>query len=255
MYNLEELSCLNSTQHSNIDTKKKTIYERIKLIYSRNSQFQFLTQKDYNGGCDAKKLLDALESLNFKKTKKWSDSTVVHVHQRSFIIWEHEFSVDGIIIGAVTEFFNPNAFDRLFLNLIIQKSNILFPSNITEDTGETTDAITELFAKELKNVSICDKWKSNGEIYFKQKISFFVSRGLGIEAVLPAFPCKSSNFKKVATWKPDKGEELGLKKLISFTESVKKIYAPGMLIWIVSDGHVFSDCSKYSLAFHCHIIY
>lgn len=255
MYNFDELSCLNSTQHSNIDTKKKTIYERIKLIYSRNSQFQFLAKQDYNGGCDSEKLLEALESLNFKQKQNWSESTVVHVDQISLIIWEHECSVKGVFIGAVTEFFNTNTFDRLFLNLVIQKSNIFFPSKITEDTGETTDAITELFAKELKNISICDKWKSTGEIYFKEKISFFVSRGLKIEAVLPAFPCKSSNYKKVATWRPDKGEELGLTKLISFTESVKKIYAPGILIWIVSDGHVFSDCSKYTFAIYVPIIY
>ena len=41
---------------------------------------------------------------------------------------------------------------------------------------------------------------------------------------------------------PDKGEELALSRLIQFADSIAKIYPPGIIIWIVSDGHVFSDC-------------
>jgi pyoverdine/dityrosine biosynthesis protein Dit1 len=26
---------------------------------------------------------------------------------------------------------------------------------------------------------------------------------------------------------------------------VQKVYDPGALLWIISDGHVFSDCSEY----------
>ncbi|KAF5100322.1 hypothetical protein D0Z00_001290 [Geotrichum galactomycetum] len=47
---------------------------------------------------------------------------------------------------------------------------------------------------------------------------------------------------KVATNVPDKGEELAMRRLINVCKIVKKIYPPGMKVWIVSDGHVFSDC-------------
>lgn len=60
--------------------------------------------------------------------------------------------------------------------------------------------------------------------------------------MLPAFPCKSSNFDKVGGLVPDKGEELALRRLIKATQDAAKIYPPGMKVWIVSDGHVFSDC-------------
>lgn len=47
---------------------------------------------------------------------------------------------------------------------------------------------------------------------------------------------------KVAGIFPDKGEELALRRILEFSEMVKNIYSPGIKMWVVSDGHVFSDC-------------
>ena len=38
------------------------------------------------------------------------------------------------------------------------------------------------------------------------------------------------------------GEEIALERLHSFIEAVDGIYEPGGRLWIISDGHVFSDC-------------
>lgn len=107
---------------------------------------------------------------------------------------------------------------------------------------DVTSKITELFDMELRNVTHDDMWDAAGKSYFADRIRFFVARGATIEACLPAFPCKSSNTMKVAGSRPDKGEELALRRLLAFSKMIKEVYEPGIKIWIVSDGHVFSDC-------------
>lgn len=102
--------------------------------------------------------------------------------------------------------------------------------------------VSNAFAQELKHTVENDQWDDIGKAFFSKNVDFFTSRWQPLEAVLPAFPCKSSNVEKVAGEMPDKGEELALSRLIQFAASVKEIYPPGIIIWIVSDGHVFSDC-------------
>ena len=77
-----------------------------------------------------------------------------------------------------------------------------------------------------------------------------MSRNLRLELCLPAFPCKSSNLRKVLGVVPDKGEELALRRLHEFVRLVKEIYDPGARVLIVSDGHVFSDCSMIPFLDH-----
>jgi pyoverdine/dityrosine biosynthesis protein Dit1 len=40
---------------------------------------------------------------------------------------------------------------------------------------------------------------------------------------------------------PDKGEELAIETLIDFIKAINEIYEPGALLYLVSDGRVFSD--------------
>ena len=96
----------------------------------------------------------------------------------------------------------------------------------------------------MKNVSVTDEWDQVGKKYFTGIVDFFTSKNAKLEACLPAFPCKSQNTLKTAGVVPDKGEELALRHLKAFIDSVDKVYPPGMKLWIISDGHVFSDCSK-----------
>jgi pyoverdine/dityrosine biosynthesis protein Dit1 len=45
---------------------------------------------------------------------------------------------------------------------------------------------------------------------------------------------------------PDMAEHIALDVLRDFVNEVNKVYAPGATLWVISDGHVFSDCSKYT---------
>src|SRR5689334_7477731 len=71
-----------------------------------------------------------------------------------------------------------------------------------------------------------------------ERIEKFVEKGLPIHCVLPAFPCKSPNLKKVIGTLPDNGEEMALAFLSSLCRQISEIYKPGAQITICSDGRV-----------------
>ncbi|RDW61780.1 isocyanide synthase family protein [Aspergillus mulundensis] len=103
------------------------------------------------------------------------------------------------------------------------------------------ERITTLFEETLKNTSHHDLWHVTGRQYFQARVHTFIKDNARIEFCLPAFPCKSSNPEKVAGVVPDAAEYLALSHLSGFIERVCEIYHPGATLWIVSDGHVFSD--------------
>ena len=74
-----------------------------------------------------------------------------------------------------------------------------------------------------------------------QKIQYFIEREKPIHFILPAFPAKSPNQKKVLSSLPDMGEQVALQFLQSLCVQIRDIYAPGAEITICSDGRVFSD--------------
>ncbi|CCK69554.1 Dit1p KNAG_0C04520 [Huiozyma naganishii CBS 8797] len=138
---------------------------------------------------------------------------------------------------------NENEFHDWFLCHILDQCRLeldsvpVLPSPIAYH-----EMIANFFASNLKNTTAHDEWEACGRDYFIEKVRYFTDRFVQVECVLPAFPCKSSNGNKVHGAVPDKGEELALRNIYRFTELVKEIYPPGMKVWIVSDGHVFSDC-------------
>lgn len=138
-----------------------------------------------------------------------------------------------------------SAFDDWFEALVLSESRLAktaLPVIYTPEVDSVVEKITELFDKEFRNVTHDDMWNQGGRSYFADRVRFFVSRNTIIEACLPAFPCKSSNTMKVAGDRPDKGEELAMRRILAFSKMVQNVYAPGIKVWIVSDGHVFSDC-------------
>ncbi|KAK0724095.1 Pyoverdine/dityrosine biosynthesis protein-domain-containing protein, partial [Lasiosphaeris hirsuta] len=110
------------------------------------------------------------------------------------------------------------------------------------EARETTDKIVHLFDSWLRYAGTNDKWHSRGREYFFGCVFEFVQRRARLEFCLPAFPCKSSNQDKVFGVLPDRGEQLALEHLYSFLEAIAEVYDEGAKLWIVSDGHVFSDC-------------
>jgi len=73
------------------------------------------------------------------------------------------------------------------------------------------------------------------------RIEAFVRAGAPIELVLPAFPAKSPNQKKVLGTLPDLAEERALERLSELLDELTEIWAPGARLTICSDGHVFAD--------------
>lgn len=136
-----------------------------------------------------------------------------------------------------------STFDKWFEGLVLGEAKLdLAQYKVCVFDTHDAEMITDVFDKELRNVVENDKWEFGGRDHFIEKVQFFTSRRVQIQACLPAFPCKSSNTMKVAGNVPDKGEELAMRRLINVCKTVKKFYPPGMKVWIVSDGHVFSDC-------------
>jgi pyoverdine/dityrosine biosynthesis protein Dit1 len=62
-----------------------------------------------------------------------------------------------------------------------------------------------------------------------------------VRFLLPAFPAKSPNPRKVLGALPDMAEELALRYLQGVCEEIRAVYPPGAIITICSDGHVFGD--------------
>ncbi|MFB6436812.1 L-tyrosine/L-tryptophan isonitrile synthase family protein [Streptomyces sp. NPDC056411] len=75
----------------------------------------------------------------------------------------------------------------------------------------------------------------------RAKLERFIERDQPIHFVVPAFPAKSPNEKKVLGALPDLGEYMGLGFLQSLCDYVSHFYRPGARVTICSDGHVFGD--------------
>ncbi|PHM68299.1 L-tyrosine/L-tryptophan isonitrile synthase family protein [Xenorhabdus sp. KJ12.1] len=73
------------------------------------------------------------------------------------------------------------------------------------------------------------------------RIRAFVKQSKTIQCILPAFPTKSPNPRKVLGTVPDMAEKLSLIFLNSLCQRIQLYYPPGANIVICSDGHVFSD--------------
>lgn len=155
----------------------------------------------------------------------------------------------GVILQRLSD--ADTGFDDVFACLLLDGVR-LFTSAPQTQTAATDLAlrgvahrITDLFDTRLRYITEHDKWSGQGRAVFFSRVYEFVRRGVRVEFCLPAFPCKSSNPDKVVGVVPDRGEQLALENLHSFVEAIEGIYEPGAKLWIVSDGHVFSDCSEY----------
>ncbi|KAI1384202.1 Pyoverdine/dityrosine biosynthesis protein-domain-containing protein [Hypoxylon trugodes] len=138
-------------------------------------------------------------------------------------------------------------FESFYIQLILRQIDFAFPytsAPVTTNCPDesTPEVMARLFDRFLRYQGEDDKWDVCGRSYFMGRVRHFTSQGLPIEFCLPAFPCKSSNRNKVTGKDPDRGEQLALERLHFFAETAERIYSGGAKIWIISDGHVFSDC-------------
>lgn len=162
----------------------------------------------------------------------------------SIKVSEYQRDDEQQIRGCIATIENENEFNDWFIYHILDQCRIgnnEIPINVDPNIAYE-ELFADFFAANLKNTIVDDEWEKCGRKYFIDRVKYFTDRYLKIECILPAFPCKSSNWDKVYGMIPDKGEELALRRLIQATKDVVEVYPPGMKIWIVSDGHVFSDC-------------
>lgn len=73
------------------------------------------------------------------------------------------------------------------------------------------------------------------------KVRRWIATSEPIHFLLPSFPAKSPNLKKVLGTLPDMAEELALRFLEKVCAEITDLYSPGARISICSDGRVFSD--------------
>ncbi|GAA5645648.1 L-tyrosine/L-tryptophan isonitrile synthase family protein [Vibrio proteolyticus] len=84
----------------------------------------------------------------------------------------------------------------------------------------------------------------------KMQISDCVTQRKPITLLLPAFPCKTNNLDKVLGHLPDLGEYRVLRKFIQAIRDIQSVYSPGVMLYIFSDYHTFSDYIHVDLEHH-----
>ncbi|GJC82017.1 spore wall maturation protein DIT1 [Colletotrichum liriopes] len=161
-------------------------------------------------------------------------------------------SPTGIVLDATSQNNSSTTtlgaqFEEFFVQLLLGQADfaIRAPELMKSPSAGSlaaTEQIVDLFDGFLRYQGKDDQWEASGRAYFTDRVRHFTSQNARIELCLPAFPCKSSNTNKVLGKAPDRGERLALERLHSFVEAIEAIYQPGAKMWIISDGHVFSDC-------------
>jgi hypothetical protein len=144
-----------------------------------------------------------------------------------------------------------NTFQKFFMSLLLSQIRLQWSPETQEGEYEIlpkdnfyTQNIIQIFDSYLRFAGPNDEWNDGGPNYFEERVRFYTKRAVKIEFCFPAFPCKSSNPNKVAGTMPDRGEEIALMRLHNFVRKIESVYPPGAKVWIISDGHVFSDCSE-----------
>jgi hypothetical protein len=239
-----------------------SIYQRFQAIFIRNLEGELLyckgplqnkIEEDWGaikahlGHDNTEEKCPNLQLRSTRSSQKYPDAVIYETRRPG------EDYATGIVLSAgAEERASQPEFEGFFANLILDQVNLAIPhpnvpsaaARFLDSTAETTEKIVDLFERRLRYIGKDDKWAAVGRAYFSDRIHHFTSQHARLEFCLPAFPCKSSNLNKVAGKEPDRGEELALINLHRFVEEVEEIYEPGAKVWIISDGHVFSDCSQ-----------
>ena len=246
----------NSIPHERDDL---STFSKVLALYSRNADTKKLYCIEEKQNCKFMptwdELMEICENLETKnspivnKVQEYIIPTEIankYTNGMNFSIKVSEYKREdeSQIRGCITTIENENKFNDWFVYHILQNSRISSHEKpvVTNTNSNYHEILADFFAENIKNTVANDQWDFGGRNYFVQRVKYFTDRNMKIEAVLPAFPCKSSNVDKVSGTVPDKGEEFALRRLIKIVDDIKEIYQPGIKIWIISDGHVFSDC-------------
>lgn len=117
-------------------------------------------------------------------------------------------------------------------------------SCLHSSTLETAQSLFDLFAahRRISHPASCTEISCEKcRAPHLPKIEEALRRGEAPVFVLPAFPGKSPNERKVLGALPDEAERSALRFLGDLCQRARRVYAPGIRILICSDGRVFSD--------------
>ncbi|CAR24728.1 Dit1p [Lachancea thermotolerans CBS 6340] len=238
-------------------TEDLSTYSKVLCLYTREpDSYQLYAIEDKQSACFSQRWEKFLELLKHTVSREIgtsgiSERTIEAEAAVEFTclqgvpikVTELRRNDEGQTRGIITIIENENDFSHWMISHILEQTRMDLDEKPAVGHGKLyAEMFTDYFAQNLKNTTKNDQWGEGGREYFLEKTRYFTDRFLKIECILPAFPCKSSNIEKVHGVFPDKGEELALRRLAAATQEVRKFYPPGMKIWIVSDGHVFSDC-------------
>lgn len=120
----------------------------------------------------------------------------------------------------------------------------------SEETTLTIDQTVSLIMDILESLSRQQQGNSVfvGREVFSPRVRRHVAAQRKIPMVLPAFPAKSINcVDKVLGPSPDFGEELALDRLNDLCCRIQKVYTPGALLLIATDGACYNgnDANDY----------
>lgn len=163
---------------------------------------------------------------------------------------------NGLILGMLTsrpQSLADDAFCTFAEYFILTETEFEPFATLCEESDpehiKIVEDVTAIFERTLKNLSRDDQWGNGGREIFMNRVYGYVQQDRAIQHALPAFPCKSPNPNKVGGTMPDLAEHIALEVLRSYIMEVNKVYKHGATMWVISDGIVFSDCSKYSEPF------
>ena len=187
-----------------------------------------------------------------KPTNLWCVLSSVLCNEMPVSLYElhGQEQVLGVVVGHPTQV---SEFDGIFARLLLTHLEryafqLMMPATCHPEP--CSSRLVDLCEDQLLFQPPSSQWQSGGRVKMLEMMSFFTARHLPILMCLPAFPCKSSNADKVGCFTPDRGEELALRRLHQVLSQMQGIYEPGASICIISDGHVFSDCSESATSLH-----
>lgn len=117
------------------------------------------------------------------------------------------------------------------------------PRTTADHSVRTTsrELLTRLFRDNRVLPGVPQGLTSVAEALHLPRVEAFVRAGAPLELVLPAFPAKAPNPRKVLGTLPDLAEVRALERLSELLDSLEAVWAPGARLTICSDGHVFAD--------------
>ena len=100
-----------------------------------------------------------------------------------------------------------------------------------------TEKLTNLILSHSKKLNFTNSQRA----HVRDIIDGFVAQDAPITIVFPAFHGKVPNCGYVTGHLPDFGDYLGVQVLAQLAESVRSIYSPGVQIFVLHEGHLYTD--------------